>query len=163
MVLVVAIGPLACGYQFAGTGRFPGDVRRIFVPVLNDRTGEVGIEARFTNDLIYEFARRGDAIAPNRNQADAVLVGEITTIGVKSISRRDLLTAQERRVAVSVDFWLRSNEGTLLWAARGLSHSEVYSIVEDDKPATLANRRQALGIISKRIAEMVYSRLTERF
>ena len=153
----------SCGYHLAGPGAFPGDVNRIFVPVLNDRTGEIGIEATFTNDLIYEFSRRGDALAPTREQADAVLLGEVTSIGVKSVSRRDILTSEERRVTVSLDLWLRSKAGKLIWAGRNLSDSEAYSIVEDNKLATQANRREAIGIISKRIAERVYSRLTERF
>jgi len=48
----------ACGYRFAGSGSFPGDVEYVFIEVIENRTSKIGVERIVTNQLIFEFSRQ---------------------------------------------------------------------------------------------------------
>ena len=70
--------------------------------------------------------------------------------------------SRERRVTVTVDLKLTNPEGRLIWSAIGVSANEAYDVMSD-KLATEQNRRNAISVLSKRLAERVYSRLTDDF
>ena len=150
-----------CGYRFSGGGTLPGDVKQVFVSMLENRTEETGIESVLTNDLIYEFSRSG-TFAKGKNQADAQLTGVIDAVTKGTISRISVSTAQERRVSLVISFRLTGKEGEVIWSAKRMSENEAY-LVEKDKETTERNRRLAIERLSKRLAEKVYHRLTDNF
>lgn len=150
-----------CGYRFSGGGTLPGDVKQVFVSMLENRTEETGIESVLTNDLIYEFSRSG-TFAKGKNQADAQLTGVIDAVTKGTISRISVSTAQERRVSLVISFRLTGKEGKVIWSAKRMSENEAY-LVEKDKETTERNRRLAIERLSKRLAEKVYHRLTDNF
>lgn len=152
-----------CGYQFAEVGQLPGGVQRVFVAVLDNRTAETGIETILSNDLIHEFTRGGNPVSRNRQGADAVLTGRIADLRIDTVSRRGTQISLSRRVVLSVDLSLTGPSDSILWAVNRVSESQVYDIVEGNKPATEQKRRMAIKTLSKRLAETVYNRLTAGF
>jgi hypothetical protein len=52
--------------------------------------------------------------------------------------------------------------GKVVWAVNGISANQAYSVA-DDKLATEQNKRDALKILSKRLAENIFNRLTDNF
>jgi len=152
----------ACGYRFAESGDFPFQIRRICIPPLENRSTETGADAIFANHLISEFSRNSDLLLTNRDEADAVLSGKIRSVSVSTISRKGSHTSLERQIRITVDVELIASDEETLWSARGISEREAYA-VESDKAATEHNRRQALLVVSERIAEIVYERLTNNF
>jgi outer membrane lipopolysaccharide assembly protein LptE/RlpB len=152
----------ACGYRFAGGGDLPAGVSRISVTVLVNRTGETGFENVLTNDLIFEFTRSGKATITDRETADAVLSGTIQSMRDNTISRAAEQTALERRVTITVDLKLVDTSGEILWAGKGLSANETYD-VGSGKLATEENKQNALRILSNRLAEKVFSSMTDDF
>ncbi|MEE8399326.1 MAG: LptE family protein [Desulfobacterales bacterium] len=154
---------LSCGYQFAGVGQLPGDVQRVFVAVLENKTAETGIETILSNDLIQEFTRSGNPVARNRQGADAMLSGRIASLHIDTVSRRGTQSALSRRVVISVDLSLTDPSDNTLWSMNRVTESQVYDIVEGDKQATENSRRAAIRTLSKRLAETVHNRLTAGF
>ena len=154
----------ACGYRFAGEGNLPNNVKSIFIKILENRTGETGVENVFTNDLIYEFTRDRKVVLTSSDKADAILTGVINNMRIRTISRKGSHTPLERRVQVAVDLKLTDPDGSVIWSAKGVSTNEAYNVDPDNnKHVTEQNRRVAISVLSKRLAEKVYNDLTADF
>jgi TolB-like protein len=149
-----------CGYRFTGGGDFPFRIKSIFVPVFENRTAETGIENVVTNDFIYEMTRSSKISVVEREVADAVLLGVITSLSTQTMSRSGTQMPLERRVRMFLDLKLTDREGKVLWATRGFSDDESYQ-VSLDKFSTEQRKRVAINTLSKRMAEMVYYQLTD--
>lgn len=153
----------ACGYRFAGSGSFPAGIRSVFISILENRTSETGMENIFTNALIYEVTRDKKVTLTSRGDADALLSGIIESMSIKTITRKTTHSPLERRVTVTVNLKLTGPSGTVIRSAKGVSASEAYDVMPDNKPVTEKNRRDAISALSKRLAERVYRRMTENF
>ena len=163
-ILFLLILVSGCGYRFAGTGDFPEGTESIFIPIFENRTSESGLEKQVTDDLIYEFTKNSkDILARDIDDADAVLYGIIRSIGTKTISRVDPNTSSERRVKISVDMKLVVPEGRVIWREEGITADEAYSVVPDDKYRTVQNGQEAISKLSQRLAEKIYTRMTDNF
>jgi outer membrane lipopolysaccharide assembly protein LptE/RlpB len=162
-IFLIAILSAACGYRFAGQGGFPGGTNRLFVNVLENQTQETGVENIVTAALLSELTlRKTDELASGIDDADVVLSGVVTGVAIQTISVSKPTVADERRVTVSIDLKLTRKNGGTVWAARGLSDFEAY-LVDSNPEITDANRRNAIMVLSKRIAERTVNRFNDDF
>lgn len=153
---------VGCGYHFSGGGALPGDVTRIRIDMLENRTGYVGLEQIFTNALIYQFTRSGKASVVNTN-ADAVLTGSVSGLGLSAVAHGvTLQTATERQVAITLNLTLTSTDGRVLWRGRNLTDSQAY-LVSGDSAATDQAEKAAIQLLSQRLAENIHNRITSDF
>ena len=154
----------ACGYRFAGSGDFPEGVNYIFIEVLENRTSTTGVERTVTNQLIFEFSKqRESSLVGEMDKADAILKGSINSIRTQTISRVDTELASQREVVMTIDMRLiKKVDGSILWAARGLSDREAYD-VDPVKTETDRNEEVAIARLSERISERIFNRLTDDF
>jgi outer membrane lipopolysaccharide assembly protein LptE/RlpB len=153
----------SCGYQFAGAGQLPADVKLIHVAVLENPSAETGIETILSNALIQVFTRRGHHVAPRHAGADATLSGRIADLRIDSINRKSARTTESGRVILSLDLSLVNSKGQHRWSAKSIAASQTYDIIPDSKLVTEENRRIAIKSLSTRLAETVYDRLTTEF
>ena len=160
--LGVLVALAGCGYSFSGGGDLPSGAQAVYVEVFANKTSETGIENTLTNDFIYEINRAGKTVTDSAAKAGAVIQGVIRDLRVETIARQDVLTAQERRVALTVDLKMTDPSGKVLWYRRGITDNEAFD-VSDDKLATENNRAAAISRLSKRLAERLYYRLTDDF
>jgi hypothetical protein len=161
LVVVISLTFTACNYRFGGYRERPVAIQSLNIAPFENQTRQVGIEALFTNDLVYEVGR-GDRItlaAPG--SADAVLTGVISNLRANTISRQNLNISLERRVYVTVELIVKSSQGQQIWNYK-LKENETY-FVQTDKVSTEANLRFALEKISQRIAEKFHYRFTQAF
>ena len=140
----------------------PEGIKNLSIKMLENRTSETGAENIFTNDLIYEITSFGKVVLTKEDRADGILAGVIKSMRIDAISRRDSHSSLERRVIVTLNLKLTDQTGRVIWSAKDFSASEDY-IVSSDKQTTERNRREAIKILSKRLAEKVYNRLTDNF
>jgi outer membrane lipopolysaccharide assembly protein LptE/RlpB len=163
IALTLLLGLTACGYHLKGAGlKAPEGVETVAVTVLENRTSESGIEMTFTNDLTYEFTRSKVVRVVDEKTADAVLSGTITSLGTETISYTTNYDSDERRVRVTLNLNLKSRHGKVLWSDPALAGIEEFKVA-DDKFVTDRNRREAIEIISERIAERVHNRILQDF
>jgi hypothetical protein len=161
--ILVAWLSVACGYRFAEEGGFPGDTQRLFVKVLENKTQETGVESIVTDALLNELTlRKTNQLASGLDDADVILSGVVNQVSFRTISQSKPDVADERRVTVSVDLKLTKKDDLVVWAANGLSDFEEY-FVETDTEQTDANRRNAILVLSKRIAERAVNRFSDDF
>ncbi|MFQ5483974.1 MAG: LPS assembly lipoprotein LptE [Desulfobacterales bacterium] len=153
---------IACGYKFAGSGSFPGGVRSIYITIFENRTLKTGIEKIFTDDLINEFIRKNEAVlAAHLENAEAILSGVITGMGIETVFHTGADTSDEREVTIGVSFKLKDRHKKVLWANVVLE-SQTYP-VGLTKTETEQNLQDAIIALSERIAEKAFNRLTSDF
>jgi outer membrane lipopolysaccharide assembly protein LptE/RlpB len=154
----------ACGYRFAGQGGFPQGVEKIFIEVFENSTNKTGIERVVTNQVVFEFTRqRGKSLANSAENADATLKGVIRTIRTQTIARVGTEVASEREVVMTVDLRLIKDGGEVVWAVKGITDRQAYNVDENSKLATDQNENIAISILSERMSERIFSRLTSDF
>ncbi|MGB5158753.1 LPS assembly lipoprotein LptE [Desulfobacterium sp. N47] len=161
IITVTALSFYGCGYMFAGSGELPASVKKVSVSVLENKTAENGIESIITNDIIYEFTRHGKNVA-KKDEADAFLSGVIETANDAAISRSSTITSLERRVVIVVSLKLKGKDGNIIWTGSNITDDQAFTVLSD-KLATENEMRKAIEILSKRIAEKVYNKLTDNF
>ena len=161
-VIIIVLFFSACGYRFAGSGKLPGGIQTIAIDIFKNRTTETGLENTITNDLIYEFTRKGRSVQKNSKKADAILTGVIESERISTISRQAQQSALARRVEITVNLKLTGSDGGVKWSASNVSAFEDYD-VSTDRQVTDINKRKAIENLSKKLAERVYNRLTEDF
>lgn len=157
-VLFLAAG---CGYRFSAGSRIGDNITAVHVSMIGNRTAETGVENIFTNDLILEFMKNGSTIA-ERDTADAVLSGSVDAMPIETVAYQGRITSVERRITAVVSLTLKDRTGKTLWSGAALSQSETYGILAE-KVATDYNKREAIRILSRRLAEDAYNRITENF
>ena len=153
----------ACGYRFAGGGSLPGGIQRLYVPTLENRSAETGIETIVTNALVEEVSRNQDRLAATAEAADGILVGTVTRIATTTVSRSGERAAAERRVEIQVNLRLENAAAQEIRRIDQLRANSVYDVIDGDDAATEANRQEALAEAAQTLAEKVYQRLTEDF
>jgi outer membrane lipopolysaccharide assembly protein LptE/RlpB len=162
-LIIIWLTVTACGYRFAEETGFPGDTERLFVKVLENKTQETGVESILTAALLNELTlRKTDELAGGIDDADVVLSGIVKQVTLRTISESEPDVADERRVTVSVDLKLTKKDGSIVWTAKDLSDFEEY-LVDADKEQTDTNRRNAIRVLSKRIAERTVNRFSDDF
>jgi hypothetical protein len=97
-----------------------------------------------------------------RDKADAILTGVIRSISERTISHKGEYTSNERRVKVNVDLELTNRSGEVIWSRKSVSEDEVYK-VSSQKQSTEQRKREAIKILSKRLAETIFNELTANF
>jgi hypothetical protein len=163
IIILIAVLCTSCGYRFGEKRGYPGDTRRLFVKVLENETQETGAENIVTGALLSELSlRKTDELARGLDDADVVLSGAVNRVTIQTISVSEPDVAEERRVTVSVDLKLTRKDGTVVWVGKGLSDFEAYP-VDTDTEKTDANRRHAIQVLSKRIAERTVNRFSDDF
>ena len=121
------------------------------------------METTVTNDLILRLIQnQKDAVTSRKDEADAVLSGVIESIRNETVVRATERIALERRVTITVSLKLVKPDGSLIWYGNGISENETYQ-VSDDEAETELNKKAALTVSSRRLAERVYDRMTDDF
>ncbi|MFP4446709.1 MAG: LPS assembly lipoprotein LptE [Desulfosudaceae bacterium] len=151
-----------CGYRFAGSGGFPGEVSRVFIRMFDNRTADTSAENVITNSLVNEFTRRGGVQVTDAAASEAVLSGSVRSISTATVTHASQYTTAERRLVLRVDARLTSRDGEVLWAAENLKEDVVYPVAGEDS-ATTQTRRAALSRAAEDMARSIYNRLTANF
>ena len=152
----------SCAYQFSGEGPLPAGVTSVYIPIFENRSGEIGIENFFTDDLINEFILKRKSALRTQADAEATIIGVIEYVRVITIAHRTQQRSSQRRVIASAALRLTDAKGRILWSASGITSNEAYEVT-DDKMATEQNKREALKVLSRRLAENLFNRLTDNF
>jgi outer membrane lipopolysaccharide assembly protein LptE/RlpB len=161
-VIVILLFFSACGYRFSGSGNLPGGIQTVAIEIFENRTTETGLENTITNNLIYEFSRKGRRVQKDSKKAEAVLTGVIESERITTISRQAQQSALARRVTIVVSLKLTGSDGGVKWSASGVSAFQDYNVTTD-KQANEISKRRAIENLSKKLAEKVYNRLTDNF
>jgi len=163
LLLLIGLMPVlwSCSYRFSGSGSgsLPSGITRIYVSVIENKTSEAGIEKYITDGLIDEFIQRRKEVLSRQEEAEGILSGSIDSISVSGIAHSTQSTTTQSRVVLSMSLKLVDQKGKIIWAAYGINANQAYNVTSDQTQ----NKKNAIQILSKRLAEKVYNRLTDDF
>lgn len=158
----LALGGCA-GYRVVGSGTGLGDVQRIAVEPLANRSYEPGIERMVTDALVREFQRRGNAVVVrDPGQADLVLSGFVRPLVTRSRSFSSVELALEYEVELSVDLVARRRDGTRVPIDGSVLRDWELYLASADVEVERKNREEALRRLSQLLATRVHDALSER-
>jgi len=101
---LVAAAITGCGYSFRGN--LPEHIQTVAVPVFANKTGEPRIESLLTNGVVEAFSTNGRLRVVKREDADAVLEGEVIGYSVQSISYDSQANVRQYRLTVTMNLKL---------------------------------------------------------
>jgi outer membrane lipopolysaccharide assembly protein LptE/RlpB len=125
-ILVLVSG---CGYTFRGTGTvLPADVRKIYIPLVENNSTELGLSDTVTEALREQFDSYGVVtVVDKQSEADAVL--RVTVTQVKR-STRSVTSATNAALQLdtkmSLGAELRRVTGAVLWRDNDVSVSKSF-------------------------------------
>src|SRR5690606_25366716 len=165
LALGAALALAGCaGYRVVGgQGSGLGDVQRIAVEPLLNRSYEPGIERMVTDALVREFQRRGNAtVVRNPAGADLVLSGLVRPLVTRSRSFSSVELALEYEVELSVELSARRPDGTAVDIDRSVLRDWELYLASADVEVERKNREEALRRLSQLLATRVHDALSER-
>jgi hypothetical protein len=159
-----------CGYSLAGRGSFlPAYIKTIGVPQFVNHTAVFEIERRITEQVRTELLGRGRYdIKPDRTGVDAVLLGEVTAIGIApaAVNEQQQATRYTVTLIAKVEFRdLKTDK--VLWTNPAMTFSEQYPVTSTatatDPNAFLGQNVNALERLVSEFARAVVSAILEAF
>ncbi|MBM9537175.1 LPS assembly lipoprotein LptE [Desulfobulbus alkaliphilus] len=152
VVVLVALFLGGCGYYFPHI--YSGPARTIYVPNWENRTSKLGLD----NDVYQSLARwfqKSEALQLTRERqgADMILAGEITSIDLPSVSWANVSTATDIKVSLYVRYVLKDLQtGDILWEVPRKLYTEDFSA----RVISTAAEDAALERIIEDMAEEIY-------
>lgn len=153
-----------CGYHFSGEGPSPRPgLRRIAVPLFENKTSEPDLASLFAGALRREFMGKGQLQVVSEDEAEAVFQGRLTNMYTVPLAHRDVEETIETRIYVTLDIRCQDTQtGAILWQDNHFTFYEEY-IQSDDPIISYENRRQALEVIAREMAIRIHDRFLSNF
>ncbi len=155
---------LGCGYHFAGRGTgLPANIKKITIPVFENRANEPAIEEIITSIVIREFINDGRLKVVDIGEADVVLKCSIVSFEQKPLSIDANRQVIEYRVVLKVDVDLEGLADKKSLQRHELESAKASYIVTDDIIANKIAKEEAIRKASKDLAEEIINTITEGF
>jgi len=162
----IALGLLAaaitgCGYSFRGN--LPEHIQTVAVPVFANKTGEPRIESLLTNGVVEAFSTNGRLRVVKREDADAVLEGEVIGYSVQSISYDSQANVRQYRLTVTLNLKLLDmKKSAVLFEERSLSEKADFQVM-NAVSQTISVEETAVRTAATEIGRAIVSLAVNRF
>jgi outer membrane lipopolysaccharide assembly protein LptE/RlpB len=164
-VLGAAAVMAGCGYGLIGSAStLPDDIESIFVEPLKNRTTRPQIELTMTRAIINELVtRRRFTIATNRDSADAILSGALTSFTVRPVTFDPQGRAEEWQIAIRADMsFARTDNDEVIWEQPLYNFRDNYEL-DIDEATVFDPEDQTIQIVSVDFAQTLVIDLLEGF
>lgn len=159
LLLAVLLG--GCGYTVNGT--LPSHIQTIAVPIFQNRTTEPAIEGLITRAVVEAFSTNGRLKVVGREQADAILDGEITGYSVGSIAFDKDANVRQYRLVVTLNLRMRDlRRNTVLFNQSAIREQADFR-VENVVSQTISREETALRAAAVDIGRSIVSLAVTRF
>jgi len=170
-MLAVVVTTTACGYSLAGRGSFlPATIKTIGIPDFTNATPFYQVDQVVTEKVRSEFIGRGKyKVLPQAEGVDAVLVGQITSLGVAPSAFNEQQQATRYVITVTARIEFRDAKADkVLWQNPSLVFREDYDVASNatsvtDPTAFFGQQANALERVSADFARSVVSAILEAF
>ena len=158
---LIAAAVAGCGYSFRGG--LPEHIQTVAVPVFANKTGEPRIESLLTNGVVEAFSTNGRLRVVRREDADAVLEGEVIRYSVTSISYDSQANVRQYRLVVTMNLKLLDmKKSAVLFEEHGLSEKADFN-VQNAVSQTIAVEETAVRSAATEIGRAIVSITLSRF
>ena len=150
-----------CGYTVNGT--LPSHIKSVAVPIFRNRTSEPAIEGLITRAVVEAFSTNGRLKVVSRDQADAVLEGEIVDFIVTSIAFDKQASVQQYRLGVTVNLLMRDLRRNTVLFQQNAVHEQSDFRVQGAVSQTISREETALRAAAVDIGRNIVSLAVTRF
>jgi outer membrane lipopolysaccharide assembly protein LptE/RlpB len=158
---VLAAAVAGCGYSFRGT--LPEHIQTVAVPVFVNKTGEPKLGSVLTNGVLEAFSTNGRLRVVRREDADAVLEGEVIGYSVVSISYDSNANVRQYRLTVTMNLKLLDmKKSAVLFEEHSLSEKADFN-VQSAVSQTIAVEETAVRSAAIEIGRAIVSITLSRF
>jgi outer membrane lipopolysaccharide assembly protein LptE/RlpB len=158
---LLAVVVAGCGYSFRGT--LPEHIQTVAVPVFANKTGEPRIESLLTNGVVEAFSTNGRLRVVRREDADAVLEGEVIGYSVQSISYDSQANVRQYRLVVTMNLKLLDmKKSAVLFEEHGLREKADFN-VQNAVSQTISVEETAVRTAATEIGRAIVSLTVSRF
>lgn len=159
LVLGALLG--GCGYTVRGT--LPAHINTVAVPIFQNRTAEPAIEGFITRAVVEAFSTNGRLKVVGRDQADALLHGEIIGYSVTSIAFDQDANVRQYRLLVTVNLRMRDlRRNTVLFQQDAVREQADFR-VQGTVSQTISLEETALRAAAVDIGRAIVSLAVTRF
>lgn len=164
-----------CGYRLEGSKTGQGEaVQSLAVPLMESPSSSRNFEVDFTRMIREEFASHAGIPLVSREEAAAVLIGEVEKVEVEPLAYRveqDSVNGEQtsfevtktRRLRIRLQATLLDRvTGRVIWKDESMEDKANYAVTGDPLKDRY-HRREAIRRIAQRLAERIYARTLERF
>jgi outer membrane lipopolysaccharide assembly protein LptE/RlpB len=160
-LLLLAALLAGCGYTVNGT--LPSHIKTVAVPIFQNRTSEPAIEGLITRAVVEAFSTNGRLTVVSREQADAVLDGEITSYAVSSIAFNRDANVVQYRLLVTINLRMRDlRRNTVLFQENNIREQADFR-VQNAVSQTISREETALRAAAVDIGRSIVSLAVTRF
>jgi hypothetical protein len=155
-----------CGYHLvAGEDNIDPRIQKVFVDTFANKTSEAELENLFRNAFINQVLRGGRfQLAGSREEADALIRGNIQSLHTTHVSYKKTDLAAEERITVVLDVTFEERvTKKVLWQNRNFSYYADYLVTNGQLGGTEADRKSALVKLAGDVAERAYSLILSGF
>jgi hypothetical protein len=170
LIALLSLSLSGCGYALAGRGsNLPAHIKTIGVPQFANHTPVFEVERRITARVVAELINRGRyKVQPDRTGVDAVLIGEILSIGIApaAFNQQQQATRYTITIVTKIEFRdLKTDK--VLWSSPGWPFSDQYEVTTvvnaADPSAFLGQNVNAVERLASEFARAVVSAIMESF
>jgi outer membrane lipopolysaccharide assembly protein LptE/RlpB len=159
LVLIAGLG--GCGYTVRGS--LPSHINTVAVPIFRNLTSEPAIESLITRAVVEAFTTNGRLTVVGREQADAILDGEIVGYSVSSIAFDRDANVRQYRLLVTVNLRMRDvRRNTMLFQQTGVREQADFR-VQNAVSQTISREETALRAAAVDIGRNIVSLAVTRF
>jgi hypothetical protein len=160
-----------CGYALAGHGSFlPTYIKTVAIPPLENRSTFYQIDQVLTEKIRGEFIGRGKyAVVTDRSAADAVMVGEISTVSAQPVgfTEQQLASRYLFTLQMKVQF-IDTRTSEVLWSNDAFVFRSEYElntrgVTAIEGASFFDQERSSVDRISTDIARTVVTAILEAF
>jgi outer membrane lipopolysaccharide assembly protein LptE/RlpB len=162
----LALGLLAtalagCGYSFRGT--LPEHIQTVAVPLFANKTGEPRIESLLTSAVVEAFSTNGRLRVVKREDADAILEGELVGYSLLSISYDSQANVRQYRLLLTMNLKLLDlRRSAVLFEEHGLREKADFQVM-NAVSQTISVEETAVRTAAMEIARAIVSLTVTRF
>jgi outer membrane lipopolysaccharide assembly protein LptE/RlpB len=158
---VLAAAVAGCGYSFRGT--LPEHIQTVAVPIFVNKTGEPKLGSVLTNGVLEAFSTNGRLRVVRREDADAVLEGEVIGYSVASISYDSNANVRQYRLTVTMNLKLLDmKKSGVLFEEHNLREKADFQ-VQNAVSQTISVEETALRTAATEIGRAIVSLTVTRF
>ncbi len=160
-LVLLAAALAGCGYSFRGN--LPDHIQTVAIPVFANKTAEPAVENFLTSAVVEAFSTNGRLRVVPREDADAILEGEVVSYSLESIAYDSQANVRQYRLVVTMNLRLRDvRRNTVLFEEQRLREKADFRVL-NAVSQTISREESAVRSAAIDIARAIVSLTVNRF
>lgn len=163
-LIIICLVFIRCGYHLRGVGSsLPPHVKKINIPMFKNLTTRFELDVKLTQKVIEEMVARGKVeISGDKEGADAILIGEISSFNVTPIAFTGDASADRYNITIVTKVVLRDLvQNRVIYSNPSFIYQQEYEVPTDSDFESVET--EAIDKIAEKLARSLIITILEGF